>query len=524
MRIALATLLVVLLPATAHSATRYAAPDGSGTACSASAPCALPTAVQQAVAHDTVFVGPGTYSGLRDPDATNLAGIHLVGGHPRPLLRFDRGGVTVGGGTPDEEGVPGSVRHLDVETASEIAITLYDGEIEGVVARTASADTAACAIGKGRVLESVCLADGGSGVRVFAGDAVIGAVTALGATAGVTIDRPESGVTSHVAVVATIARATSGNDIDTNTHDADFGGNVLATASYSNFGSGPAGDGNQSAPPVFLDGYHQAPSSPTIDAFPAPPDTESDVDGDARTAGAMRDIGADEYHAPTAATDGADVLSTQDVDLRGRVDPQGPAGQVRFEYGRDASYGRSVEIGEIAGSEMRDVQARLAGLDPGTTYHFRIVLTVGPTVVAGANRTFTTPAAAPAAGGPPPGPQPPPPTAVPPPSFTFAPGAGRFRTGLPIRFTCSSGCRLQAAISVSRATARRTGIGRRAMVLGRATLTTDRAGDGVLRVRVPSRLRRRWRRLRTLPVVLRVDSVAATGARFTATVPATLRR
>jgi hypothetical protein len=48
----------------AHAATdRYASPMGSGTACTSASPCALQTALGQAVAGDTVIAMNGIYTG-----------------------------------------------------------------------------------------------------------------------------------------------------------------------------------------------------------------------------------------------------------------------------------------------------------------------------------------------------------------------------------------------------------------------------------------------------------------------------
>ena len=62
----LAALLVVIAAFFAAApgfaaANRYASPNGTGTVCSAAAPCALTTAVQSAAAGDTVLLTSGTY-------------------------------------------------------------------------------------------------------------------------------------------------------------------------------------------------------------------------------------------------------------------------------------------------------------------------------------------------------------------------------------------------------------------------------------------------------------------------------
>jgi hypothetical protein len=75
----------------------------------------------------------------------------------------------------------------------------------------------------------------------------------------------------------------------------------------------------QTASPIFqLDGYHQASSSPTIDAGISDPlNGSSDIDGQTRAFGAAPDIGADEYvPAPAARSTAATGMTVRHRDAQ----------------------------------------------------------------------------------------------------------------------------------------------------------------------------------------------------------------
>jgi hypothetical protein len=60
-RVLPALLALLLLPATAHAATQYASPSGSGSACSQASPCSTSGAQSKAVAGDTIMLLDGNY-------------------------------------------------------------------------------------------------------------------------------------------------------------------------------------------------------------------------------------------------------------------------------------------------------------------------------------------------------------------------------------------------------------------------------------------------------------------------------
>jgi hypothetical protein len=86
------------------------------------------------------------------------------------------------------------------------------------------------------------------------------------------------------------------------------------------------------------------------------------------------------------------------------VNPKGAPTSYRFEYGPTTAYGSSTADSD-AGSGPDDLaaSASLAGLSPGTTYHYRVVASNAGGVVYGADQTFTTAPGATGTQPPPPG-------------------------------------------------------------------------------------------------------------------------
>jgi hypothetical protein len=68
----LAALLILAMPATAVAAPRYAAPGGTGTACTVGAPCAVDIAMNDATTGDEVIVAPGDYGSTGAPLTTPI--------------------------------------------------------------------------------------------------------------------------------------------------------------------------------------------------------------------------------------------------------------------------------------------------------------------------------------------------------------------------------------------------------------------------------------------------------------------
>ena len=98
--------------------------------------------------------------------------------------------------------------------------------------------------------------------------------------------------------------------------------------------------------------------------------------------------------SPPAATPlAATSVTTSSAVLNGTVNAYGSSASVTFDYGLDTSYGTNVAASPatVTGSTNTAVSLALTGLQPGTTYHYRVnaVSSVGST--SSADMTFATP-------------------------------------------------------------------------------------------------------------------------------------
>jgi hypothetical protein len=91
-----------------------------------------------------------------------------------------------------------------------------------------------------------------------------------------------------------------------------------------------------------------------------------------------------------SGTSSSDVTPSGAV-LRGVVHPQGRATTYFFEYGRTAAYGlpSAAASTDDVDSEM-PVSVAVTGLEPSTTYHYRLVAENSKGLVRGPDKTFTT--------------------------------------------------------------------------------------------------------------------------------------
>lgn len=106
--------------------------------------------------------------------------------------------------------------------------------------------------------------------------------------------------------------------------------------------------------------------------------------------------------APGASTGAATGVTPSAATLTGNVNPQGSDTTYSFEYGTTVYYGAGAPLaGADAGSRtgVTAVAQMVSGLQPGTTYHYRLVASSAGGVSYGEDETFTTPSATPVAGG-----------------------------------------------------------------------------------------------------------------------------
>jgi hypothetical protein len=94
------------------------------------------------------------------------------------------------------------------------------------------------------------------------------------------------------------------------------------------------------------------------------------------------------------STDPADPVAPRSATLNASFTGDGTATNYYFEWGEGGEYGNTTAEDEVGGStDPQAVQSVIAGLQPETTYHFRLVAENGSGTSYGADRAFTTPAA-----------------------------------------------------------------------------------------------------------------------------------
>jgi hypothetical protein len=158
-----------------------------------------------------------------------------------------------------------------------------------------------------------------------------------------------------------------------------------------------------------------APGSKAIDAGA---DCDDDADttlaadqrGVSRPQGAQCDIGAYESAPPTGSTGDASNVTYHSATISGdAANPNPFPGQVHFQWGKTTDYGNSTGDDTIPpgtggggqpagvfltsafdGSKSPNTTADLDGLEPLTTYHYRLVVTNPDGTSFGADRQFTT--------------------------------------------------------------------------------------------------------------------------------------
>ena len=241
--------------------------------------------------------------------------------------------------------------------------------------------------------------------------------------------------------------------------------------------------------------------------------------------------------APAVTTGAATSVAATGATLNGTVNPNGSSTTYWFEFGETAAYGNETAHASAgSGSSPVAESAALAGLTPGTSYHYRVVAQNAGGTTPGGDRTFTTPAPPVATT------QPPAETAST--STTTAAGAetttlpsgsvalpakellltasvvrGRLasvlRKGLHVRTRCDHACVVVVRVVISKKLARR---------LGLKTVVGVASGTGSETVRFRKAARRALARLRSVPLSATVSAHDSSGATAALSRKVTLRR
>jgi DNA-binding beta-propeller fold protein YncE len=94
---------------------------------------------------------------------------------------------------------------------------------------------------------------------------------------------------------------------------------------------------------------------------------------------------------PVVTTGGYSALAQNGVTISGTLDTLGLPSTYGFEVGTSTSYGPPTGLASVgAGASGASVSLSLSGLQPGTTYHYRITASSVDGTSYGADRTFTT--------------------------------------------------------------------------------------------------------------------------------------
>jgi hypothetical protein len=95
--------------------------------------------------------------------------------------------------------------------------------------------------------------------------------------------------------------------------------------------------------------------------------------------------------APSATTGPVTAVGPTTATITGTVNPNGSATSARFQYGTSTSYGSQTQSANLgSGTSGVGISASLGGLQPGTTYHYRVVATNSAGTTNGADGILTT--------------------------------------------------------------------------------------------------------------------------------------
>jgi hypothetical protein len=378
---ALAGVAMLATAATAHAAQRYAAPAGTGEACTQPAPCSLETAIEKAGSNDEVIVGSGTYTvgkAILQYEATHLD-VHGDLGGPMPRISGSFEGAVLA-----VTGLKSRVSYLEVVNESgENGLSLVcstEGVVERVVARASGKYAKALyQVNDCTARDSLLLAGGQNAIALEASNlnsSFTGVARNLTAIA--------SGAESYGVLATYDVVVSSSYTLDLkNSIAAGAGADLFAfgtgeelaniVAASSNFdkpkeegGKVTDAGGNQSAAPVFVNAaggdYREAAGSPTIDAGTADPlNGALDLAGAGRTLGPAPDIGAFETQGPPPPPPPVGTIQYLAVAPR-TFEPANVGGAILSATKRSAPVGTTVTYAlSLAGPVAFTVERKTAG-------------------------------------------------------------------------------------------------------------------------------------------------------------------
>jgi DNA-binding beta-propeller fold protein YncE len=296
------------------------------------------------------------------------------------VVKYSGGSLasTVDSSTPTAVAVDSSTDHVFVADV---------GGSGNQIAEYASDGTPVATFGSGRITAAGGIAVNAATGRVYVGDTGAGAVETFNEITLPTV-ATTPGATAVDANDATVAGTVNPEGVAGTTYHFEYGIDTTYGTSSPNVSAG-GGSGNVAAS-ATLSGlvpgvtYHFRVVGVNAQG--------SSVGGDETFTTDTAQVTVDGQPAFGSA------ITTGGATLNGTLNPNGAATTYHFDYGLTAGYGSSTP-GASAGGGTGDtpVTAPVAGLQPATTYHFRVVADngIGGTVN-GADTTFTTAPATPA--------------------------------------------------------------------------------------------------------------------------------
>ncbi len=100
---------------------------------------------------------------------------------------------------------------------------------------------------------------------------------------------------------------------------------------------------------------------------------------------------AEAGQSPLATTGAASGVSVNEATISGTINPNGKETSYRFEYGTSIGYGTQAFGTVLPEQGEQTVTLSLRGLEAGTTYHYRLVVSNPGGTSEGQDETFTTP-------------------------------------------------------------------------------------------------------------------------------------
>jgi hypothetical protein len=322
--------LLVGVPGLAQAAQRYAAPGGSGVACTKAQPCSLAEAIGGAKTNDEVIITAGSYStgaAIVAPFGVENLYVHGDFGGPMPTIS------TAAAFSPPIwiQGIGGRIGYVDAISTGLNPVGLFcppEGRVDRVRTNATGDFSIGLVVSSGCIArDSVLQASGKTAVALLG----IGqnGKTGFGRNLTAIAAGPESTAVrssyneifikgSYTLNLANVIASGETSDLDAG-QGIEGPGHIVV--SNSNFdvavqkGSAKiSGSANQTAPPLFVDAaggdFRQAPGSPTIDAGSTDGIGALDLEGNARNLGAAPDIGAFEFVPPPAPVAAAGTIQS----------------------------------------------------------------------------------------------------------------------------------------------------------------------------------------------------------------------